>query len=204
MITRLGKVLGSIINKNQATFIPNQHIQDRILIAYELIKGYPTKGGDIKSISLVKEAFEVFSKYIGLSVNLNKCKYYGSNVDKQTKHDIHLTNFSEGPLPFKYLAIPLMNKMLFVYHFLSLVEKIVASVKHWSARLLSFAGTVQLIKSIIFSIANNWMQFIPSPNKFAIKLKLYVGPSFGVVNRLLLGSLLSLGPRFSPSNLKGV
>lgn len=45
MITRLGKVLGSIINKNQATFIPNQHIQDHILIAYDLIKGYSTKGG---------------------------------------------------------------------------------------------------------------------------------------------------------------
>lgn len=43
-IARLSKVLGSIINESQVTFMPAKHIQDHILLAYALIKGYNTKG----------------------------------------------------------------------------------------------------------------------------------------------------------------
>ncbi|CAL5193080.1 unnamed protein product [Lathyrus oleraceus] len=40
----LSKVLGSIIDESQAAFMPAKHIQDHILPAYALIKGYKTKG----------------------------------------------------------------------------------------------------------------------------------------------------------------
>lgn len=43
-IIRLGKVLNSNVNNSQAAFASNQHIQDHILLAYELIMGYSTKG----------------------------------------------------------------------------------------------------------------------------------------------------------------
>lgn len=45
MSTRLGKVLSSVLHQSQAAFIPGQRIHDHILLAYELIKGYNTKGG---------------------------------------------------------------------------------------------------------------------------------------------------------------
>lgn len=44
MAKRLSKVLGNIIDVSQTTFVPGKHIQDHILLAYELIKGYNTKG----------------------------------------------------------------------------------------------------------------------------------------------------------------
>lgn len=37
------------------------------------------------------------------------------------------------------------------------MEKIGESIKHWSARMLSYDGSVQLIKSVMFGIAKYWM-----------------------------------------------
>ncbi|PNY02575.1 hypothetical protein L195_g025887 [Trifolium pratense] len=45
LTARLSKVLGSIVNLSQAAFVPEQHIHDHILLAYELIRGYSRKGG---------------------------------------------------------------------------------------------------------------------------------------------------------------
>ncbi|CAK8532031.1 unnamed protein product [Lathyrus sativus] len=44
MANRLSKVLNSIIDNSQAAFVPGNHIQDHILLAFELIKGYNTNG----------------------------------------------------------------------------------------------------------------------------------------------------------------
>lgn len=41
----------------------------------------------------------------------------------------------------------------------------VARNRHWSARLLSYGGRVQLIRSILFVVANYWMQCFPLPKK---------------------------------------
>lgn len=45
MSNRLGKVLNCIVSRNQAAFVPGQKIQDHVLLAYELIKGYNRKSG---------------------------------------------------------------------------------------------------------------------------------------------------------------
>lgn len=97
--------------------------------------------GDTRSIALVMEALGEFSKSTGLVVNSEKCQIYFGSVDDKTKHEIqNLTNFKEGPLPLRYLGIPLTGKKLYVQQFMILKEKIVSRVKHWSAELLSLAG----------------------------------------------------------------
>ncbi|CAK8542372.1 unnamed protein product [Lathyrus sativus] len=45
LTTRLAKVIGIIVNHNQAAFIPGQQLHNHILLAYELIKGYSRKNG---------------------------------------------------------------------------------------------------------------------------------------------------------------
>ncbi|KAH1222734.1 putative ribonuclease H protein [Glycine max] len=64
-----------------------------------------------------------------------------------------------------YLGVPLASKKLTVSQCQPLIEKMLARLKHWSTRLLSYVGRVQLLKSVIFSIANYWMQIFPSPKK---------------------------------------
>lgn len=56
-----------------------------------------------------------------------------------------------GPLPFRYFGVPLSSKKLDMNHFLILIEKIIARIKHSSVKLLIFVGRVQLIKSVLFS-----------------------------------------------------
>ena len=78
-----------------------------------------------------------------------------------------LTGFKEGSLPFKYLGVPLTSKKLSISHYLNLIDRITGKINHWSNKLLSYAGRLQLIKSVTFSIANYWMQCFPLP-KFVI------------------------------------
>lgn len=46
-----------------------------------------------------------------------------------------------------------------------LIDKMLQRINHWSTRLLSYAGRLQLIKSVVFGIANFWMQIFPLPKK---------------------------------------
>lgn len=75
----------------------------------------------------------------------------------------------EGPLPFKYLGVPLACKKLSIHHYMILVDKIVGRVQHQSTKLLSYAGRVQLINSISFVITNYWMQCFPLPKSLIKK-----------------------------------
>ncbi|CAI8599228.1 unnamed protein product [Vicia faba] len=38
-------------------------------------------------------------------------------------------------------------------------------IYHWSTRILSYTRRIQLVKSVLFSISNYWLQIFPLPNK---------------------------------------
>ncbi|XP_058782828.1 uncharacterized protein LOC131657447 [Vicia villosa] len=113
--------------------------------------------GDVDSVQQVMRAFHTFSQS-------TKCKTYFGNVEDHVKRDIlKATSFVEGPLPFTCLGIPLSSKKLSVQNCITLVDKVVCRIRHWSSRLLSFARRIQLIKSVLFSISNFWLQCLPIP-----------------------------------------
>lgn len=94
------------------------------------------------------QAFDSFSNSTELVVNPTKCKAYFGNMENNVKEKIcNIIYFTEGPLSFSYLGIPLTSKKLSNHHFLVLVEKIVVRVKHWSIRLLS-SGLAHKIKKV--------------------------------------------------------
>lgn len=106
--------------------------------------------------------FTGFSVSTGLKENPNKCKIYFGGVDNSTNEDIkNLTSFKELSLPFKYLGVPLTSKRLFIHHYMNLADTIIGRIKHWSTKLLSYVGRIQLIKSVTFAISNYWMQCFP-------------------------------------------
>lgn len=113
-----------------------------------------------------------FSNSTGLSVNPAKCRAYYGSVPAKIKQEMEtLTTYSEGPLPFRYLGVPLSSKKLFVHHCMLLVDKIVTRIRHWSAKLLSYAGRLQLIRSVVFAVTNFWMQCFPLPKKIIKKIE---------------------------------
>ena len=127
--------------------------------------------GDKISVDILMQAFMNFSKSTGLVINPSKCKVYFGAVESCIKQEIkHITAFQEGSLPFRYLGVPLTGKKLSVNHYMSLIDKIVARITHWSAKLLSYAGRLQLIRSTTYAITNYWMTCFPFPKKVIQKI----------------------------------
>lgn len=126
----------------------------------------------IWSATMMHQTLQTFSNSTGLMVNPLKCHIYLEVVDKETKHMIlEVTGFSEGTLPFRYLGVPLTSRKLTIAHYMPLIDKIICRIHHWSARLLSQAGRVRLVKAIGFSIANYWLQCFPIPKAELQKIR---------------------------------
>lgn len=60
--------------------------------------------------------------------------------------------------PFKYLAVPIAARKLSIALCWPLVEKIAARITYWSNRLVTYAGSLQLIKAMIFGMKSYWAQ----------------------------------------------
>lgn len=120
--------------------------------------------GDLRSVELVMETFESFSQSTGLRANPAKCQLYFGIVPEAVQHAIRMrTGFGTGVLPFRYLGVPLTSKKLTIVQCQPLIDKLVARIRHWSAKLLSYGGRVQLIKSVLFAVTNYWLQCFPLP-----------------------------------------
>lgn len=124
--------------------------------------------GDIMSVNMMMNTVKFFSLSTGLIMNPRKCKLFCGGISDETKEAIkEITNFDEGQLPIKYLGVPLTNKRLNITHYIPLIEKVVGRIRHWTSRLLSYAGRVQLIQSVAFAIAQYCLQCFPLP-KFVL------------------------------------
>ncbi|XP_074291247.1 uncharacterized protein LOC141618022 [Silene latifolia] len=91
------------------------------------------------------------------AANPMKSSLYFGGVSPQVKALIlSVTGYTEGSFPVKYLGIPLFSSRLTQPMFAPLLEKIRQHVSHWATHLLSYAGKIQLINSVIFGLSIFW------------------------------------------------
>ncbi|XP_020269403.1 uncharacterized protein LOC109844697 [Asparagus officinalis] len=137
---RIQKVTGYLVNDAQCAFVKGRIISNNILLAHELVKHYD------------------FSRVSGLEANSNKCAVYLGGVEENVKNQIcSLLSFSEGSLPIRYLGMPLISKRLSHLDCSNLISKISEQIQGWqSRRKMSYAGRIQLIKTVIMGIQNYW------------------------------------------------
>lgn len=76
-----------------------------------------------------------------------------------------MSGMSEGKLPFKYLGVPLSSQRISSMQCQPLVKNIVSRISCWATKLLSYAGRVQLIKSVLFGVQTYWSQIFVLPQK---------------------------------------
>ncbi|KAL0284499.1 UNVERIFIED_CONTAM: Retrovirus-related Pol polyprotein from type-2 retrotransposable element R2DM [Sesamum radiatum] len=70
-------------------------------------------------------------------------------------------DFQEGHLPLRYLGLPLLASRLTIADCQPILRKIDDRIKGWEGIMLSFAGRVQLIKSVLSALQVYWaMAFI--------------------------------------------
>ena len=108
--------------------------------------------GNIASVKVIKDSLNEFAGIAGLHPNLSKSNIFFGNVNPRTKKNILDTlQFVEGKLPMRYLGIPLITTRLFVNDCKKLVEKVKTRIADWKNKLLSYAGRLQLISSVLSS-----------------------------------------------------
>ncbi|KAK9071869.1 hypothetical protein SSX86_008299 [Deinandra increscens subsp. villosa] len=112
---------------------------------------------DCDSVKVIKVALEEFSGVSGLLPNMNKSTMYFGNVLPCTKAEImDLLPFKVGVLPVRYLGLPLLAKRLYSKDCASLIDRVKKRVDDWKNKSLSFAGRLQLIKSVLASMQVYW------------------------------------------------
>jgi len=62
---------------------------------------------------------------------------------------VHLLGLSIGSLPFIYLGTPIFKGKPKRIHFQPIADRVKLKLANWKASLLSIAGRVQLVKSVI-------------------------------------------------------
>lgn len=118
------------------------------------------------SIKLLFSTFNQFSAVSGLHANLDKSSLYIAGVDAAFKEKILVDlGLILGTLPFKYLGVPLSTRKLSIQQCMPIVEKMIARVKCWSSKLLSYSGRLQLVKSVLFEMQTYWAQIFLLPKK---------------------------------------
>ncbi|XP_056686040.1 uncharacterized protein [Spinacia oleracea] len=129
---------------------------------------------DKVSVQLLLEAFSKFSSASGLEANMDKSNIYFAGVSMCDKTDILSDQkISEACLPFRYLGVPLSSKKLSYPQCKPLEDKILARTKVWSAKFLSYAGRLLLIKTIVFGMQTFWCQIFILPKRIIKEVEAY-------------------------------
>ncbi|GJU16245.1 hypothetical protein Tco_1144211 [Tanacetum coccineum] len=71
--------------------------------------------------------------------------------------------FAEGDLPVQYLGVPLISSRLLNRDGKILIEKAHNRIEDWKNKSLSFAGRLQLCKSVILSMQVYWASVLVIP-----------------------------------------
>ena len=105
------------------------------------------------SIRLVLDRFSAFS---GLKANLRKCSVIFGGASPEKDQILSILQMPEGSLPTRYLGLPLVSTSSTADICKPLVESVRMKLSGWSSKLLSFAGRVALVQSVMTSMHIFW------------------------------------------------
>ncbi|KAG7579708.1 Reverse transcriptase domain [Arabidopsis thaliana x Arabidopsis arenosa] len=122
--------------------------------------------GSSRSVAGILRIFDQFAAISGLKISLEKSTLFMAGVTPQHRETI-LSQFplAEGSLPVRYLGLPLLTRSMTRADYLPLLERIRTRITSWTGRFLSFAGRLQLIKSVLSSLTNFWLSAFRLPSK---------------------------------------
>ncbi|KZV37118.1 hypothetical protein F511_15038 [Dorcoceras hygrometricum] len=117
--------------------------------------------GDPLSVKLLAERLQEFANMSGLRVSAPKLNIYIAGTSDSRKQEIiHSTGFIEGTLPFRYLGIPLASAKLRRSDYRELID----CISHlWPHCTLSYAGKIELIRSVLQGIECFWALYFSYP-----------------------------------------
>ncbi|KAG7543172.1 hypothetical protein ISN45_Aa07g030980 [Arabidopsis thaliana x Arabidopsis arenosa] len=143
--------------KCHAPMVTHLSFADDILIFFD---------GREDSIQGILNILEDFKAASGLGINRDKTALFLDGGDVQVNQEISSRfGLQQGSFPVRYLGVPLTSKKLRAQDYQPLLDRIMSRFNAWTVKHLSYAGRLQLIKSVIFSIITFWASIFLLPNK---------------------------------------
>lgn len=112
--------------------------------------------GSERNINNLLHLFHRYGLNSGQVISPNKSTFYEGSVSARRKHAIaDFLGFKAGSLPFTYLGIPIFKGKPKKQHLMPTADRIKSKLASWKSSLLSMAGRVQMVKSVIHSMLNH-------------------------------------------------
>ena len=113
--------------------------------------------------------FEVLSQFVGISgLVINPAKssiFMAGGISQDFKDEVQRLGIPTESLPVRYLGLPLTTKSMTRSNYEPLIDQIRTRLLSWSSLSLSYAGRLQLIKTVIGSITNFWSSVFWLPQR---------------------------------------
>ncbi|CAJ2672049.1 unnamed protein product [Trifolium pratense] len=109
--------------------------------------------GNLAGLKALKDLFSTYALESGQVINNSKSTIFsGSITQGRLNLIVQLLNFNIGTLPFNYLGVPIFKGKPKASYLQPIADKIKLKLSAWKASLLSIAGRVQLVRSVIQSM----------------------------------------------------
>ncbi|KAE8688105.1 hypothetical protein F3Y22_tig00111000pilonHSYRG00058 [Hibiscus syriacus] len=124
-----------------------------------------------RGLSNVKQILRCFEMGSGLSINLRKSCLAGVKVEENNLNQLALLcGCTVSTLPFKYLGISLGADPRKISTWDPVIEKFRVKLVGWKSRMLSFAGRVVLINSVLSLLPLYYMSIFLVPKSVVSKI----------------------------------
>ena len=113
--------------------------------------------GGSASLHAITETLDDFAGWSGLQVNRDKSELFLAGLSNEEKTEMQRYEYPIRTLPIRYLGLPLMHRKLRISEYEPLLQKLANTFRSWAVKMLSYAGRLQLISTVINGTVNFWM-----------------------------------------------
>ncbi|KAL2231088.1 UNVERIFIED_CONTAM: putative mitochondrial protein [Sesamum indicum] len=108
-------------------------------------------------VRVFKSGLDRFADWSGLRLNVEKNHIIISRSAQNIREELlAVLGFQEGHLLMRYLGLPLISSRLSIADCQPLLSKIDTRINGWEGLALSYAGRVQIIKSVLVAMGVYW------------------------------------------------
>ncbi|KAG2258545.1 hypothetical protein Bca52824_077839 [Brassica carinata] len=113
--------------------------------------------GGTASLHAIYETLDDFAGWSDLHVNRDKSELFLAGLNNQETNDFAVYDYPIGKLPIRYLGLPLMHRKLRISEYDPLLQKLASTFRSLAVKMLSYAGRLQLLSTVINGTVTFWM-----------------------------------------------
>ena len=127
--------------------------------------------GGAASLHAISETLDDFAGWSGLNVNRDKSELFLAGLTPQETEETARYEYPIGTLPIRYLGLPLMHRKLRISEYDPLLNKLAGTFRAWAVKMLSYAGRLHLLSSVINGTVIFWMSAFILPKGCVKKIE---------------------------------